>query len=224
MSSGAGEFSRIGRCVNWSSHGGKKDRSLGPDLSAVGRRFGPPRSACFNHGSLARDRPKVSEYSSGDGDRRESCLAKSRWAATIAPTKLATAIDPQQPSKLIEIEKTDIEWERPSPVSWMPAGLLEYVWTPATIRESTGFPWSRMGEPVEQPVEAALPAARPLPMKTQFRVFLPRCGRVGEAVDQLAIFEVLSGWEEAPNRTPLCPLISKVSTLGTPVKLKKSRA
>jgi len=123
-------------CVNCHHHGGKGS-FVGPDLSAVGRRFGRRDLlvSIMDPSRVIAEKYQSIQVVTADGENHVGQVA---LGGDYRSTKLRLAIDPQQPSKLIEIEKTDIEWERPSPVSWMPAGLLD-TFDAGDIRDLLAF-------------------------------------------------------------------------------------
>jgi putative heme-binding domain-containing protein len=103
---------------------GARGTLIGPDLTAASRRFNrrdllvsmiePSKVIAENYRSLqivtTAGRAHVGQATLG-GDYR-------------SPT-LHLATDPTQPFKTIEIPKTEIESQKTSEVSWMPAGLLD---------------------------------------------------------------------------------------------------
>lgn len=110
-------------CVNCHHHGGK-GTFFGPDLSAVSRRFGRRDLlvSIIDPSRVIAEKYQSIQVVTSDGKIHVGQVA---LGGDYRSSKLRLAIDPQQPSKVIEIEKSDIELERSSPVSWMPAGLLD---------------------------------------------------------------------------------------------------
>ena len=96
---------------------------FGPDLSAVSRRFGRRDLlvSILEPSHVIAEKYQSIQVLTGDGKTHVGQVA---LGGDYRSTKLRLAVDPQQPSKVVEIEKSQIVLERPSAVSWMPAGLL----------------------------------------------------------------------------------------------------
>lgn len=123
-------------CVNCHRHGGT-GVFFGPDLSAVSRRFGRQDLlvSIIDPSRVIAEKYQSIQVLTSDG---KSHVGQVAMGGDYRSTKLRLAIDPQQPSKVIEIEKSEIDLERPSNVSWMPAGLFD-TFDAGDIRDLLAF-------------------------------------------------------------------------------------
>ncbi|QDT12753.1 DUF7133 domain-containing protein [Planctomycetes bacterium K23_9] len=110
-------------CANCHRHG-EIGTFVGPDLSAVSRRFArrDVLDSIVHPSRVIAPKYQSIQVVTSDGKTHVGQVA---LGGDYRSTKLRIAVDPNQPSKVIEIEKSTIESERPSPVSWMPTGLLD---------------------------------------------------------------------------------------------------
>ena len=97
---------------------------VGPDLTSVGRRFSRKDilASILRPSDVISEKYQSVQIVTSDGKTYTGQIA---LGGDYRSTKLRLATDPNQPLKTIEIDKSDIETKRPSPVSWMPNGLLD---------------------------------------------------------------------------------------------------
>ena len=110
------------QCVNCHRCAGDGN-FVGPDLTAISRRFNQRDvlTSIIQPSRVIAEKYKSLQVITTDGD---SHLGQVVQGGDYRSTQLRLAPDPTNPMKTIEIEKSDIEIQRYSEVSWMPKGLL----------------------------------------------------------------------------------------------------
>ncbi len=97
---------------------------LGPDLTSVSRRFSRQDllTAIIEPSKVIAENYRSVQILTADGKVHVGQVVLS---GDYRSPQLLLATDPTSPHRTIEIDKTTIEAQRSSPVSWMPAGLLD---------------------------------------------------------------------------------------------------
>lgn len=109
-------------CVHCHRVGGN-GRLFGPDLTNVSRRFGRSDllSSILEPSKVIPEKYQSLQVVTTDGRIFKGLPA---LGGDYRSTKLRLATDPNSPYEVTEIEKQQIDELRPSPISWMPSGLL----------------------------------------------------------------------------------------------------
>jgi putative heme-binding domain-containing protein len=97
---------------------------LGPDLTSASRRFSRRDllAAIVEPSSVIAENYRSVQILTADGNVH---VGQVVLGGDYRSPQLRLATDPNSPRSTIQIDKSTIEQQRPSPVSWMPDGLLD---------------------------------------------------------------------------------------------------
>jgi hypothetical protein len=97
---------------------------LGPDLTSVSRRFSRQDllTAIIEPSNVIAENYRSVQIVTADGKVH---VGQVMLGGDYRSPQLRLATDPTSPQTTIQIDKTTIEAQRTSPLSWMPEGLLD---------------------------------------------------------------------------------------------------
>ncbi len=97
---------------------------IGPDLTAAGRRFSRRDllTSIIEPSKVIAENYRSVQIVTSSG---QTYVGQTILAGDYRSPRLRLATDPTNPLQTIEIDKNDIEQQKPSEVSWMPTGLLD---------------------------------------------------------------------------------------------------
>ncbi len=103
---------------------GRRGTLVGPDLTAASRRFSRRDllTSIIEPSKVIAENYRSVQIVTSDG---KTHVGQTVFGGDYRSPRLRLAVDPSHPLKTIEIEKSTIELQKPSPVSWMPAGLMD---------------------------------------------------------------------------------------------------
>ncbi|NND97100.1 MAG: c-type cytochrome [Pirellulaceae bacterium] len=110
-------------CVNCHRFAGR-GTFVGPDLTSIGQRFGTRDllTSIVEPSAVIAQKYQSLQVVLTDG---KSFVGQVALGGDYRSERLRLAVDPHQPFKTLEIDKSEIQSQRLSPVSWMPEGLLD---------------------------------------------------------------------------------------------------
>jgi putative heme-binding domain-containing protein len=116
---------------------GSKGRSIGPNLTGVGRRFGARDllDAIVVPSRVIPEPYQAVQVVTVDG---KVYVGQASLAGDYRSPLLRLATDASRPYDITEIEKSNIESQQPSRTSWMPEGLLDTL-TAAEVADLLAF-------------------------------------------------------------------------------------
>jgi putative heme-binding domain-containing protein len=132
---GAELFTAVG-CIKCHRLYGR-GRLIGPDLSSVRNRFSR-RDVLESIISPSKVIPEKYRSLQVITTKGKSFVGRAVLGGDFRSQILRLATDPAKPYATIEIKKTDIELQRPSPTSWMPEGTLNTL-TKAEVLDLLAF-------------------------------------------------------------------------------------